>query len=84
MVSPTILKGRRISQINGSKKTKANASGQQSAKSMNQRIIAAIVFICTALSIVTPETKKAIEIWIQSINHKAFSKMYSYVHDGVQ
>jgi len=69
IVRPRILKGRRINQINGSKKTKANASGQQSARSMNQRIIAEIVFMVLLLSIVKPKTKSGIEIRIQRNRH---------------
>jgi hypothetical protein len=39
-VNPIILKGRRISQINGSKNTRTNAKGQHITNKMHQRIMA--------------------------------------------
>jgi len=42
---PMILKGSRISHINGSRKINTSASGQHSTKRINQRKIAINVFI---------------------------------------
>lgn len=44
-VNPTILNGRRISQIIGSKNTSISASGQQSTNKIHQRRITSSVLI---------------------------------------
>jgi hypothetical protein len=45
IVRPTILKGRRISQIRGRTKIKTSAKGQHKTRSMNQKIMTSKVFI---------------------------------------
>lgn len=50
MVRPTIVKGRRISHINGSRKINTSARGQHRASKMNQRMIANKVFIYELIS----------------------------------